>query len=472
VRGCDKTALYQAYLYFSGKNTGTGYEIDQLKQKVEVSSLNFCTMRAPIRYLILSPNKDKTMTTESKSNVISITIIVAALGYFVDIYDLLLFLIVGKKSLLELYPQWADQPVLLEKFQYLLDLQMLGMLIGGVFWGVIGDKKGRLAVLFGSIILYSIANLLNAYVTDMTSYAVLRFIAGVGLAGELGAGVTLVTELMDKNKRGIGTMIVATVGVFGAVAAGTISQFVSWQNCYIIGGLLGIALLFLRLGLLESKMFSKAHELNIPQGNFFMMFTSGERFARLLLCILVGLPLWFVVGLLVARAPEIAKILHVQGVIQQSYCIMAAYGGLVLGDFACGGLSQLLRSRKKALLIFYGLCTFMMITYLNLESVTNTAFYIAILLLGFSVGFWAVFITNASEQFGTNLRATAATSVPNFVRGSLVPIAWCFKQVLDLNHGDVIKSFYYVGGGVMLITLIALYFSKETFGRDLDFYER
>jgi len=410
--------------------------------------------------------------TDTKQNVITITIIVAALGYFVDIYDLLLFLIVGKKSLIELYPEWANQPILLEKFQHLLDLQMLGMLIGGVLWGVIGDKKGRLAVLFGSIILYSVANLLNAFVTGMTSYEILRFVAGVGLAGELGAGITLVTELMDKNKRGIGTMIVASVGVFGAVVAGTISQFVSWQNCYIIGGLLGIALLFLRLGLLESTMFAKAHDQQIPQGNFFMMFSSGERFGRLLICILVGLPLWFVVGLLVARAPEIAKILHVQGSIQQAYCIMAAYGGLVLGDFACGGLSQLLRSRKKALLIFYGICTFMMVTYLNLESVSSTTFYIAVFLLGFSVGFWAVFVTNASEQFGTNLRATAATSVPNFVRGSLVPIAWCFSQVLALNHGDIIKSFYYVGGGVMVITLIALYFAKETFGRDLDFYEK
>lgn len=411
-------------------------------------------------------------TTNSKQKVINITILVAALGYFVDIYDLLLFLIIGKKSLIELYPEWAGQPILLEKFQHLLDLQMLGMLIGGVLWGVIGDKKGRLAVLFGSIILYSVANLLNAFVTNMTTYEILRFVAGVGLAGELGAGITLVTELMDKNKRGIGTMIVASVGVAGAVVAGVISQYVSWQHCYIIGGLLGIALLFLRLGLFESNMFAKAHGLNIPQGNFFMMFSSRERFSRLLICILIGLPLWFVVGLLVARAPEIAKILNVQGTIEQAYCIMAAYGGLVLGDFACGGLSQILRSRKKALLIFYGLCTFMMITYLNLQSVSSTTFYIAIVLLGFSVGFWAVFITNASEQFGTNLRATAATSVPNFVRGSLVPIAWCFSLVLSFNDGDMIKSFYYVGGGVMLITLIALYFAKETFGRDLDFYER
>ncbi len=418
-----------------------------------------------------NPNTPQT-TTSAQQKVITTTILVAALGYFVDIYDLLLFLIIGKKSLAELYPEWAGQPILLEKFQHLLDLQMLGMLIGGVLWGIIGDKKGRLAVLFGSITLYSVANLLNAFVTNMTTYEILRFVAGVGLAGELGAGITLVAELMDKNKRGIGTMIVASVGVFGAVVAGLVSQVVSWQTCYIIGGLLGIALLFLRIGLFESNMFAKAHDSKIPQGNFFMMFNNRERFSRLLISTLIGLPLWFVVGLLVARAPEIANILHIQGTVQQAYCIMAAYGGLVLGDFACGGLSQLLRSRKKALLIFYGLCTFMMITYVNLEGVTNTTFYTAIFLLGFSVGFWAVFVTNASEQFGTNLRATAATSIPNFVRGSLVPIAWCFSLVLSFNNGDMIKSFYYVGGGVMLITLIALYFAKETFGRDLDFYEK
>lgn len=410
--------------------------------------------------------------TSAQQKVINTTILVAALGYFVDIYDLLLFLIIGKQSLAELYPEWAGQPILLEKFQHLLDLQMLGMLIGGVLWGIIGDKKGRLAVLFGSIILYSVANFLNAFVTNMTTYEILRFIAGVGLAGELGAGITLVSELMHKNKRGIGTMIVASVGVFGAVVAGLVSQVASWQTCYIIGGLLGFALLFLRIGLFESSMFAKAHDSKIPQGNFFMMFSNRERFSRLLISIMIGVPLWFVVGLLVARAPEIAKILHVQGSVQQAYCIMAAYGGLVLGDFACGGLSQLLRSRKKALLIFYSLCIVMIITYLNLEAVTNTTFYTAIVLLGFSVGFWAVFVTNASEQFGTNLRATAATSIPNFARGSLVLIAWCFSHVLAFNNGDMITSFYYVGGGVMLITLIALYFAKETFGRDLDFYEK
>ena len=407
----------------------------------------------------------------ANSKVINITILVAALGYFVDIYDLLLFLIIGKQSLVELYPEWAGQPILLEKFQHLLDLQMLGMLIGGVLWGVIGDKKGRLAVLFGSIILYSVANLLNAFVTNMTSYEILRFVAGVGLAGELGAGITLVTELMHKDKRGIGTMIVASVGVAGAVFAGLISQYFSWQNCYIIGGVLGIGLLFLRMGVFESSMFIQAHSKNIRQGNFWMMLNNRDRFTRLLQSILLGLPVWFVIGLLVARGPEIAKTLNVQGSIAQNLCIMIGYAGLVLGDLASGTASHLLKSRKKSFAIFYTLCAAMIVVYLNMNNVSSTVFYAGIFGLGFSVGFWAIFVTNASEQFGINLRATSAISVPNFARGSLVPIAWVYKETLGAT-GNTIVSFYWVGAGIMIITFITLYFVRETFSRDLDFYEK
>lgn len=425
-------------------------------------------------------NKDNIMTSTSASlslsdsskNILNITVMVAALGYFVDVYDLILFLVIGKKSLAELYPEWAGQPILLEQFQHLLDLQMIGMLIGGIAWGVIGDKKGRLAVLFGSIICYSVANLANAFATDITTYSALRFIAGFGLAGELGAGVTLVAELMDKNKRGLGTMIVAAVGVLGAVAAALVAQFISWQTSYIIGGVLGLGLLFLRMGIFESSMFTHAHEQNIPQGNFLMMFTNWNRFSRLLKCVLLGLPTWFVIGLLVARAPEIAKTLRVQGEIAQSLCIMFAYTGLVFGDLASGTVSQLLRSRKKSFALFYTLCSMMIFSYLNLHDVSSTIFYLAIFLLGFSVGFWAIFVTNASEQFGINLRASAATSVPNFARGSLVPIAWIFKETLGATGGNMIASFYWVGGIIMLITFATLYFVQETFARDLDFYEK
>ncbi len=416
-------------------------------------------------------NNAAAASSDSTQKILNITVIVAALGYFVDVYDLILFLIVGKTSLIELYPEWAGKPILLEKFQYLLDVQMIGMLVGGVAWGIIGDKKGRLAVLFGSIICYSLANLANAFVTDMTTYAVLRFVAGFGLAGELGAGVCLVAELMHKNKRGLGTMIVASVGVLGAVAAALVSQFISWQASYIIGGVLGLALLFLRIGIFESGMFQKAHNDHIRQGNFFMMFATRERFSRFLKSILLGLPTWFVIGLLVARAPELAKTLNVQGDIAQSMCILIAYAGLVFGDLASGTASQLMRSRKKAFALFYALCTVMIFTYLNLHNVSSTVFYTAIFMLGFSVGFWALFVTNASEQFGTNLRATSAISIPNFARGALVPIAWVYKETMLTNGGNMIASFFWVGSGIMIITFITLYFVEETFARDLDFYE-
>ena len=416
-------------------------------------------------------NSQTLFPSETAQKVITITVVVAALGYFVDVYDLILFLIIGKKSLAELYPEWVGQPILIEKFQHLLDVQMIGMLIGGIAWGIIGDKKGRLAVLFGSIILYSLANLINAFASDMTTYAVLRFIAGFGLAGELGAGVCLVAELMDRNRRGLGAMIVASVGVLGAVAAALVAQFISWQTSYIIGGALGLGLLFLRMGIFESGMFQKAHDLQIRQGNFLMMFATGERFMRFLKTILLGLPTWFVIGLLVARAPEIAKTLRVDGDIAQNICILLAYTGLVLGDIASCTASQYLRSRKKAFLLFYAICTLTIFAYLNLYNVSSTIFYSAIFMLGFSVGFWALFVTNASEQFGTNLRATSSISVPNFARGSLVPIAWIYKETMTANGGDMLASFAWVGGGIMLITVITLYFVKETFAKDLDFYE-
>jgi MFS transporter, putative metabolite:H+ symporter len=405
------------------------------------------------------------------TKIINATVIIAALGYFVDVYDLILFLIIGKKSLVELYPEWANQPILIEKFQHLLDIQMAGMLIGGIAWGIIGDKKGRLAVLLGSIICYSVANLANAFVTDMTSYEILRFVAGFGLAGELGAGVCLVAELMDKNKRGIGTMIVAAVGVLGAVAASLIAQFVTWQVSYMIGGVLGLGLLLLRMGVFESRMFTQAHDKTIPQGNFWMMFQTRERFMRLLKSTLIGLPTWFVIGMLVARAPEIAKTIHVQGEIVQGYCIMIAYIGLVLGDVASGSISQMLRSRKKAMTLFYIACSLMIITYLNLQNVSTQMFYAAILGLGFSVGFWALFVTNAAEQFGINLRATAATSIPNFARALIIPIAWFYKKIMEMTNGNIILSYWIEGAIIMAITFATLFFVRETFARDLDFYE-
>lgn len=405
---------------------------------------------------------------------VNATVILAALGYFVDIYDLLLFLIVGRSSLIDL----KISGDLVSNFQYLLNVQMIGMLLGGILWGILGDKKGRLSVLFGSILTYSLANILNGFVYifhgyEMEAYIILRFIAGIGLAGELGAGITLVSEVMSKETRGYGTMIVASVGVSGAVAAGIISQ-AGWQISYFIGGGLGICLLLLRIGVFESGIFKKVKESNVKMGSFNLLFSDPQRLFRYVYCVLIGLPVWFIIGILIGRAPEISKVLNVQGEVQPSVSVMLCYTGLILGDLVSGALSQLLKSRKKVLLIFYFLCLLFIILYLSLRGISATLFYSLIFCLGFSVGFWAIFVTVASENFGTNLRATVTTTVPNFVRGSLVLIAFLFDQVLKAFSGNE-RALVYAGFIVTLVTMLiafwSLYKLPETFGKELDYLE-
>jgi MFS transporter, putative metabolite:H+ symporter len=415
--------------------------------------------------------------------VFNITVIVAALGYFVDVYDLVLFLIIGIKSLKDLIPGISNDLVI-ENFQYLLNVQMIGMLIGGIFWGILGDKKGRLSVLFGSIIMYSIANIANGFIAHIETdtdnilkiYAVLRLIAGIGLAGELGAGITLVSEIMSKETRGYGTMIVASIGVTGAVAAALVGKMISWEIAYYIGGGLGISLLLLRIGVFESGIFKMLKEKQVNRGNFFLLFQNKKRALKYLNCILIGLPVWYIIGILVGRGPFLANVLNVKGDVIQEYCVMLCYIGLVFGDITSGVLSQYFKSRKKVFYIFYTLCCIFIAVYLNLNNVHAYVFYTLILLLGFSVGFWAVLVTVGSEQFGTNVRATAATTVPNFIRGSLVPISFLFDFIYrnfkeDLSTAAIIPTAFIVTGIVMLISFISLYFLDETFGKELDYIE-
>lgn len=405
---------------------------------------------------------------DSKFNwkdIANTTVIVAALGYFVDVYDLVLFLIVGKKSLSDI---GIAPELVIDNFQYLLNVQMVGMLVGGLFWGILGDKKGRLSVLFGSILMYSLANIANGFVTSLDMYVLLRFVAGVGLAGELGAGITLVSEIMDKDKRGYGTMVVASVGVTGAVVAALVAN-AGWQIAYFIGGGLGLSLLLLRIGVFESGMYKNIDANAAPKGNFFSLFATKERALRYINCILLGLPVWFIIGILVGTAPVFAKELGVVGAIEDGTCVMLCYTGLVFGDIASGGLSQYLRSRKKAFLAFYLLSFASVFLYLNMHQFSSTQFYLVITLLGFSVGFWAMFVTNAAEQFGTNIRATTTTTAPNFVRGSLVLIVMLFKYFKS-NVG-IINGTYLVAILVFTISAVALFYTKETFGKDLDYIE-
>lgn len=408
--------------------------------------------------------------TEKKYGVLSLPVIVAALGYFVDIYDLLLFTIVKKPSMLGV---GATDATLLADSTRVINWQMIGLLLGGILWGVLGDKKGRLKVLFGSIILYSIANFATGFVQTVDQYATCRFIGGLGLAGELGAGITLVSELLPKNKRGIGTSLVAGIGLSGAIFAYFTYQYtLDWRLCYKIGGCLGIALLLLRVSVAESGMFKEIKTQQVARGNFFMLFNNGPRFKKYICAILIGLPTWYVIGILVNQSDRFGKAMFGSTTIDSGRSIMFAYAAIAVGDMFVGLVSQWFQSRKKALLLYYGLCIVSLVLFFSSYNHSDSSMYTICALLGFSTGFWAIFITMGAEQFGTNLRATAATTIPNMVRGALPLINIMFLDVFQKSWGwTLVKSGIITGVVVMTVTLIAYYFTEDTFHKDLNYTE-
>src|SRR6187401_3252997 len=403
--------------------------------------------------------------------IFSLPVIVAALGYFVDIYDLLLFTIVREPSLQSLGIILTDSKSVIAASTKVLNWQMWGMLIGGIIWGIMGDRKGRLSVLFGSIILYSIANFLTGFVQDVQQYALARFVAGVGLAGELGAGITLVSELLPKNKRGVGTSMVAGIGLFGAVAAYfTYKISGDWRFCYKIGAGLGVLLLFLRISVAESGMFKHVQQkATIVRGNFFMFFQDAKRFRKYILAILIGLPTWFVIGVLVNLSNQFAHDFYGENKIESGRATMYAYAAIAIGDILVGLISQYFKSRKKALYLFYFFTIISGIYFVSGNIKNDTTMYAACAALGFSTGFWAIFVTMGAEQFGTNLRATAATTIPNMVRGSLPLIIILFKSLR--GSYDYVTAAWITGAIIMVITIVAASFSEETFHKDLNYVE-
>ncbi|OSZ80574.1 MFS transporter [Chitinophagaceae bacterium IBVUCB2] len=411
--------------------------------------------------------------TKKQYGILSIPVIVAALGYFVDIYDLLLFTIVREPSLAGLGVDLAVKQEVISASTKVINWQMWGLLIGGIVWGIMGDKKGRLSVLFGSIILYSIANFITGFVQTVDQYAYARFAAGIGLAGELGAGITLVSELLPKNKRGIGTSMVAGIGLFGAVAAYFTFKFTDdWRLCYKIGAGLGIMLLFLRISVAESGMFHQVKQQNVSRGNLLMFFNNSKRFKKYILAILIGMPTWFVIGILVNFSNRFAGEFYGENAIESGRSIMYAYAAIAVGDILVGFVSQYFKSRKKALYLFYFFAILSGIYFFSGLIQSDTEMYLACAMLGFSTGFWAIFVTMGAEQFGTNLRATAATTIPNFVRGSLPLINMMFVNLFQQNIGwSFVKSAMITGVIVMAITLIAAYFTEETFHKDLNYTE-
>jgi len=398
--------------------------------------------------------------------IFTASVVVSALGYFVDIYDLILFGIVRVPSLTQLGYSGEQ---LIRNGILLLNTQMAGMLIGGIIWGILGDKKGRVSVLFGSIFLYSLANIANAFVSDITSYALCRLFAGIGLAGELGAAVTLISEVLPKETRGYGTAVVASLGVSGAIAAAIVGDVFNWQTAYIIGGILGLALLVMRIKMFESGIYESIKNSEISKGNFFKLFTNKDRFLRYLNCILIGLPIWFVVGVLVTFSPEFGKVLGVSEPISAGKSIMFTYIGLIFGDFTSGFLSQYFKSRKKIISYYIAFTFVFILVYLFSSNISLEIFYTICVLLGLAIGYWAVFVTIAAENFGTNLRSTVTTTVPNFIRGSVVPITLLFESLR--GSMGMIYAALLVGVVSVIIAAISLYNLEETFGKDLDFVE-
>jgi MFS transporter, putative metabolite:H+ symporter len=410
--------------------------------------------------------------TKTKS-VFNLAVVVAALGYFVDIYDLLLFTIVREPSLKGLGVNLADAPAVIAASTRIINWQMVGLLLGGILWGVMGDKRGRLSVLFGSIVLYSIANFITGFITNIDQYAYARFAAGIGLAGELGAGITLVSELLPKEKRGIGTSLVAGIGLFGAVFAYFTYDFTQdWRLCYKIGGGLGIGLLLLRIGVAESGMFHQVKASKVSRGNLLMFFTRASRLRKYLLAILIGLPTWYVIGILVNLSNRFATNIYGENAINSGKAIMYAYVGIAVGDILIGLVSQYFKSRKKALYLFYALTIVSVFLFFSPWNNSDVRMYLICGFMGFSTGFWAIFVTMGAEQFGTNLRATAATTIPNMVRGALPLINLLFKSLFQDSWGwTLVKSGIVTGAFIIIITLVAAYFTEETFHKDLNYVE-
>lgn len=402
-----------------------------------------------------------------RKELLRIPVLVAALGYMVDMYDLFLFSIVRVPSLKSLH--LADDGVM-KGGVMLLNLQMAGLLIGGIVWGILGDKKGRLSVLFGSILIYSLANIGNGFVTSIGAYAVLRFIAGFGLAGELGAGITLVTEILPGKIRGYGSTLVATMGVMGALLAYLVAFLFDWRASYIIGGALGLLLMAMRIKVFESGIFMKLKEKDVKRGDIRMLFNNKKRFVKYLTSIVIGMPIWFVVGVLITFSPEIGKAMGLAQPIDAGKAVLFAFAGQVAGNIISGSLSQYFQSRKKVILLFMLSSMVFAVGFLLWRTQQLTLLYVLCAFLGFSSGYWTLFITVAAELFGSNLRATVATTVPNFVRGTVIPLTAFF--MLMKGYVGTINSALIVGLTSYSLAIIALIFLEETFKKDINYIEK
>lgn len=406
------------------------------------------------------------------SKTAAIGILVSALGFFVDIYDMMIFSSIKEKSFVALHLTNENNEWTLYT-RDILNFQMIGMLIGGFLWGTIGDKFGRLKVLFGSIFMYSLFTFLNAYVSNVNEYKWCRFFAGIGLAGELGAGITLVTEQIDKKYRGFAVAIVGCIGMLGAVTAGLVNSLsITWKFAYLLGGFMGIMLLVLRLGVIESGMFNTmSKNEQISKGNFFIILKNKNLLKKFVCVLLVGLPSWYASGILVTHTTVIAKGMNMQGTLPITAKVLSLnFLGFAVGDILCGLLSQYLKSRKKAIFTFLSLYSFFVILYFSIGKENIVLYYSLFIGMGISIGYSVMLFTLAAEQFGTNLRTLVSSTSLNLVRAWTIPLSYSFTYFATIFNNNYYKSAMVIGIICITIALIALTQLEETFNKNLDYY--
>ncbi|MFZ4621717.1 MAG: MFS transporter [Bacteroidota bacterium] len=403
----------------------------------------------------------------SKNIGLAFAVIAAALGYFVDLYDIVLFGVVRVASLKEIGIAGDE---LISKGILLLNLQFIGMLIGGIAWGVIGDKFGRKIALISTITMYSAANVMNGFVTDINTYAILRFVAGMGLAGELGAGITLVSEILPKNYRGYGTTVISFLGLVGALTASFVGSSFDWRVAYFVGGGMGFIVLVMRLfALRESDMFEAQKKTTVTRGDILIFFRSRKLMMKLLAVIAVGVPIWYVSGIVITFSPEFGAALNLSRTITAAETLKWQAIGLAIGSGLSGIVSEMIKSRKTVVWFCFIAMAILSVLTLNMVNANADTFMMVILVVGLGQGYWTVFLTMAAENFGTNIRATVATSVPNFVRSMVVPMSlWLNSLRHDLG---LINSALLIGGIVFVIAFAALSFVKETYGTDINYTE-
>jgi putative MFS transporter len=407
------------------------------------------------------------MSTTATSKSIILAVIVASLGYCVDVFDVVLFSIYRVQSLTSM-GLTPDQ--VLTSGVHVLNMQLAGMLIGGLIWGVLGDKIGRIQVLFGSILLYSVANIVNSFVHTVEMYSYCRFIAGIGLAGEAGAAVTLVSELMSKTRRGIGTAIVAAAGTSGALFASLAAEFLDWRTAFFVGGIMGLILLVMRISVCESSMFGALkNEKGITKGDIALLFSSRDRFTKYLSTTIAGIPLFFSYYTVIVYSPEVGKALGIDGSLSVARATMVTCIAMTTGDLISGFMSQRFKNRKIVLGSFIALAGISTAILLNLQGASAMMYYITCAMVGLGLGYWAIFLTTGAEQFGTNIRATVASTVPNIVRAS--PIIMSSIVLMMKDSIGYIASLQLVGTACFILSFLAIGRMKETYGVDLNYVE-